>query len=151
VYYVLYWIFFVCHMCIIYINCCHACYPISHVFVPKWFKAFLAGCTIRSLSSVGIVFGRLLVSVSSERRPPSLLPPPVSCCSTLEDKDFLEHEVHGVELISTLSSPGSLICMVAKYGYLCTWCSCSMSACIISDSLLVPFYNVCVRVRWSNI
>jgi hypothetical protein len=89
-----------------------------------------------------------------------LLPPPVSCCSTLEDKDFLKHEVprrygitvkYGVELISTLSSPGSLICMVAKYGYLCTRCSCSMSACIISDSLLVPFYNVCVRVRWSNI
>jgi hypothetical protein len=49
--------------------------------------------------------------------------------STLEDKDFVEHEVsrrygitvkYGVELISTLSSPGSLVWMVAKYGYLCT-------------------------------
>jgi hypothetical protein len=68
----------------------------------------------------------LLLLVLSRRTPPSLLRPLVYCCSTVDGipraRGVQEVGItvkYGIEVISTLSSLGKLVCMVAEYSYLC--------------------------------
>jgi hypothetical protein len=56
-------------------------------------KDFVAGCTICPQSFAG--GGCVMLLVLPERKSQSPPPPEASCSSTVDDKDFLEHDVSG--------------------------------------------------------